>query len=76
MRKLSRNGLRADLLEADFWTIFRGGGLANQLVVRITYGMAIYQRLSAPASRRDNFRVADNSAAIGLLRVEIWGLTV
>ena len=49
-----------------------GSGLANQLVVRITYGMAIYQRLSAPASLRDNFRVADNSAAIGLLSVEIW----
>jgi len=33
---------------------------------------AIYQRLSAPASLRDNFRVPDNSAAIGLLSVEIW----
>jgi hypothetical protein len=38
--------------------------------------MAIYRHLSAPASRRDNFRVGDNSAAIGPLSVEIWGLTV
>jgi hypothetical protein len=30
---------------------FRGGGLADRLLVRITYGMAIYQHLSAPASR-------------------------
>jgi len=41
----------ADFPEADFWTIFRGGGLADRLLVRITYGMAIYQHLSAPASR-------------------------
>jgi hypothetical protein len=60
------------LLEADFWTIFRGGGLADRLLVRITYGVAIYQHLSAPNSLRDKFRVADNSAAIGLLSVEIW----
>jgi hypothetical protein len=66
--------INGDFLEADFWTIFRGGGLASRLLVRITYGMAIYEyeHLSAPTS----LRVADNSAAIGLLSVEIWWLTV
>ena len=68
--------INGDLLEADFWTIFRGGGLADRLLVRITYGMAIYQHLSAPTALRDNLRVTDNSAAIGLLSVEIWRLTV
>jgi hypothetical protein len=47
--------INGDLFEADFWTIFRGGGLASRLLVRITYGMAIYQHLSAPTSLRDNF---------------------
>jgi len=55
--------------QADFWTIFRGGGLADRLLVRITYGMAIYQHLSAPTSLRDNFRVPDNSAAMGPLSI-------
>ena len=64
--------IRRNFPQADFWTIFRGGGLADRLLVRITYGMAIYQHLSAPTSLRDNFRVPDNSAAIGLLSVEIW----
>jgi hypothetical protein len=76
IQKRASRKLMDDLLEADFWTIFRGGGLADRLLVRITYGMAIYQHLSAPASLRDNFRVADNSAAIGLLSVETWRLTV
>jgi hypothetical protein len=32
--------------EQDFWTIFlREGGLADRLLLRITYGMAIYQHL-------------------------------
>ena len=61
-----------DDLEADFWTIFRGGGLAHRLLVRIAYGMAIYQHLSAPTSLCDNFRLVDSSAAMGLLSVEIW----
>jgi hypothetical protein len=56
------------LLEGDFWQ--SSGGLADRLLVRITYGMAIYQRLSAPTSLRDNFRVAEKISryrtAIGL----------
>jgi hypothetical protein len=47
--------ISGDVLEADFWTIFREGGLASLLLVRTTYGRAIYQHLSAPTSLRDNF---------------------
>src|SRR5258708_5369955 len=50
MDNLPETGLgeiNGDLREADFWTIFRGGGLADRLLVRITYGMTIYQRLAA-----------------------------
>jgi len=47
------------------------GHPSDRLLVRITYGLSIYQHVSAPTSLRDNFRVAGNSAATGLLSLEI-----
>jgi len=46
VREESQRLSAADFPEADFWTIFlREGGLADRLLLRITYGMAIYQHL-------------------------------